>query len=883
MSSEFPSCQKHTVPVKKPMNEDCCSAKISSISHTEINKLETNLNELEKYEIKKELLEELKKDVLKSINNQISREYKAINCLDKESTFPSCKEINKKLLQETRNLYPLLRAHLSLTEVPLHPPLVDNYHLSYHRNIKHISGNIKLQPIEKFEEPLILKLKEIDKENMRKDKSNTAYLNYTKATLAKEHNLITQEIISSSPHLLYFSSATLTKNDNELKKQISFAKNSIVKKAQEEYEKLKKRPSDDFTFAFKYPHLIENFLKRNKANKNLCEVTDSFYKKYKEGGTIDILQDIGLIAGGLLGAGACVFSAGTACSIVVAIGVEAAFITKSQLNVLNAKSLEKAQIVDHQKVKELEDKRNLTIALAPTAMIGLGSAKNLTKITLKVTNPNLFRSTINKWLHYSPTTPVENAKWISMAKANQAHLYIDVENASLKKLNDSLGDKNIVTSLTNLHKKILFEKMNTFASKYKDLSMHSYSDFKSSRFAFTFKSKKPVNFEKDFQEMLKEVNQQYDLEVSKIKEINLAENVPSQWFSAGMGETADQAGLISRMARSREGKAISFQQAAKLIDQKRLGVENARKELASSVDKSLLTIHANGATLPNLKVFEVLRKNINKSETELVKIFKEKFNVSITQKQASLLKNYYKEVDSFSPGLWVEKRVVANMDDAKFGGFSSDFKGMGANNIRQVAYDLSFSGETLEKSILRIRGGETLVTNAFNRQKANFQNLITEELKRQGVGVKNICSGDDCVSLPTRALKFHEEEAIVKKIATSGTPDSFRISFIKAGVKESERSKLAVHGELIEKELREKVVGFSEGKLTPKELENITIAVRMPPTLGQGKIELIIAGGKTTPISERQFKIINEYLKSSVEKVNKNLSQETKVLTKYSY
>lgn len=874
-SSEFPSCQQK-------MDENCCGGKISSLSNPSMTKLEKSLADVEKNEIKNELLDKLKKDVLFSVNKQIEREVAAINCLEKELALAHCKKANEELLKDTRTLYPLLRAHLALTVVPFHTPLVNTYHLSYSKNIEHINGKIKLEPIQKHEEPLISKLTEIDRQKIRNNKTSTAYLNYTKATMAKEHTLISREIVSHSPHLIYFSKTKITSNDNELKKQISFAKKDIVKKARIEYEKLKNKPSKDYTFVFKYPHLVEDFLKRNKAQKNLCDVTDAFYKKYKEGGTIDLLQDVGLIAGGLLGAGACAFSFGTACGVVVAVGVEAAFLTKDQLNVLNARSLEKAQLIELQKVKEVENQRNMTAAFAPFALVGVHSAKSLTKVTLKISNPVLFKTTINKWLHYSPTTAAQNSKWINIAKTNQADFYIDIENAALKRLNDSLGDKNIVTSLTNLHKKILFEKMDIFTKKYKDITMNSYSDFKSSRFAFNFKSQKPATFEKDFQDLLEQINKEFDLEVFKIKELNLGNNVPSQWFSAGMGQTADQAGLISRITRSREGKAINFKEVTKLINQKRLGIESARSELAKSVDKSLLTTHANGAALPHLKVFEVLRKNVNKSEPDLIKIFKEKFNVTITQKQAALFKNYYREVDSFSPGLWVEKRLVANLDEAKFGGFSADFKGLGATNIRQVAYDLSFKGENLEKSLTRIRVGESLVTTSFEKQKNRFQTLVAEELKRIGVGVKTLCSGDDCVSLPTRPLLHHEEEAIIKKLATSGAPDALRISFIKAGVKEADRTKLAVHGELIEKELRERVAGFTQNKMSPKELENIIIAVKMPLNINTGKVELILAGGKTTPLTSKQIKLLNDHLKSSIEQVNRSLTQQTKVVTNYS-
>ena len=65
-------------------------------------------------------------------------------------------------------------------------------------------------------------------------------------------------------------------------------------------------------------------------------------------------------------------------------------------------------------------------------------------------------------------------------------VFFDVENSQLKLLNDTLKEKNFVTSLTNYHKELTFKKMQELVKKNPGLQMDMYSDFKSSRFAFLY-------------------------------------------------------------------------------------------------------------------------------------------------------------------------------------------------------------------------------------------------------------------------------------------------------------------------------------------------------------------------------------------------------------
>ena len=484
------------------------------------------------------------------------------------------------------------------------------------------------------------------------------------------------------------------------------------------------------------------------------------------------------------------------------------------------------------------------------------------------------------WLHYTATSPLQNRSWIRAARQSSAQLYFDVENAALKRLNDTLGDKNIVTALTNLHKHVLFDEMQTLLQKYPGLKVEQYSDFKSARFAFNFPGGKvPADFQAELNLVMNKVNQRFDAEVAKIEWLDLSEKNPHQWFKAGLGQTADQAGLATRQARSadRSGAIKSFAEVSGVLAQKRSGIESTRVLMEKTFvgdSAKLLTSAANGIKVPSLEVFELLRKAKGKSDAELAELIKKRFNVPLSAEQASTLSKYASEVDQFSPGLWLEDRVVANLDEAEFGGFSADFKGMGARNLQQVALDLAHPGDDLAASVARLRAGEAQVTAGFDQAKSSYQQLIARELKAMGVEVINKCSGDDCVSLPAKTLTRAQEQKVLDSIARTGGADGYRLSFIPPGIKASDRTNLAVHGELIEKEVRTILTGFGPGKVAPEVMSQIAMGVRMPREVGKGSVELMLSEGRSGVLTPELSQTLDLALNEAALKVNRNLAAE---------
>ncbi|HWU44050.1 MAG TPA: hypothetical protein VN132_11450, partial [Bdellovibrio sp.] len=167
----------------------------------------------------------------------------------------------------------------------------------------------------------------------------------------------------------------------------------------------------------------------------------------------------------------------------------------------------------------------------------------------QVRNRFLTREVLTKeFLSYSPTTVAENERWIALAeKGVDPHLrYLDVENSQLKSLNDVLKDKNLVTSLTNYHKKLLFDKIESLKKDFPNLNIEQYSDYKSSRFVFG--GDIPKELEQKLQQIFKETNQEFS-DYLKSEHILRDSDLSNDWFRAGLGQSAEQANVAARYSR----------------------------------------------------------------------------------------------------------------------------------------------------------------------------------------------------------------------------------------------------------------------------------------------------------------------------------------------
>lgn len=500
---------------------------------------------------------------------------------------------------------------------------------------------------------------------------------------------------------------------------------------------------------------------------------------------------------------------------------------------------------------------------------------------------------LNKFLAYDPTSDIQRADWIKSAKAVDADLYLDIENGALKRIND-LGDKDSVTALTNLHKRLVFEKIEKLKKKYPGIKIDSYSDFKSSRFAFS--GDIPPGFQKELNEAYQEVGEDLNnivLKLMKNGEIKIPlSETPKNWFAGGIGKSADEAGLAARESRCASGQKRCFPDV-KSYHSIKGKLENAltrsnqlRNSIAKRLKKTnsnppLLDVSPDGNTVPSLELIEVIRKNLDKTDSQIEQLLANTFKgANLDKKSVKALRDYTHSLKKFEPGIWNESRQLASLDEAANGGFSADFTGMGSHNLLQIAKDLADNQNNITKTVDKLRKGEESVTQMFDQRKQKFMQYAEEIYSDFNIPVEKICSGDDCVVYPKKNLgispaKQEElERAMLAKINSSDAPNGFRLSFIPSGAQREARSELATQGELIEKQIRKKVYGTTSATIDVNIGQKTTIGIKMPKTLGKGKVKVLI---KTQgELTKNEIKIVKEKTLEAINEVNKALNNTAK-------
>lgn len=519
-------------------------------------------------------------------------------------------------------------------------------------------------------------------------------------------------------------------------------------------------------------------------------------------------------------------------------------------------------------------------ASTKVSKINPGKGLKLTEIKIRKTQINSKTELDQNFMHYSPTTAKENDEWINRAKnaGKVRGTFFEIENQALKRLNDTLGDKNLVTSLTNFHKEIFLSKLDLFQSKYPHLNFKMYSDFKSIRLSFGSElSPDEISFLTKITEMANNEFSQKTMAMdlgTKIKNENIA-----GWFSSGVGNTADQAGLAARESRTKtrgDGSlpTLSFKEMKKDLLVRTQYLEKMRGDLYSLLSKSpsgkgLFTfLLPSNTPVLSREVFEALRKG----DKEAFKILKQKFGVELSSEEKILLLQYYKGIDKLSPGIWVSERVVANLDAADLGGFSADFAGMGAANIERVAQDLAlFKGDDVDDLISKIRKGEEEVTKEFNSKKAFFLEQTNSSLSKFGDRPEIKCSGDDCVSIVRQTLNVKKKKEIISDFASKSNPSGMRISFIPPGIQKDLRTKIAVTGELIEKDLRKKITGVGNTLIPNEKMKNVMIALDMPKGVKGDQVNLYIGIKGNSLLTEKELEIIRTQFKEVMKDMQGNV------------
>lgn len=468
---------------------------------------------------------------------------------------------------------------------------------------------------------------------------------------------------------------------------------------------------------------------------------------------------------------------------------------------------------------------------------------------------------VKDFLTYSPTTVTQNEKWISIAEkgVNSKVKFLDVENSQLKLLNDSLKDKNLVTSLTNYHKKILSDKIEALKKEFPNLQIDQYSDFKSSRFAFS--GDLPKELEAKLQKVFKETNQEFT-DYLKSEKIIRDNDTSKEWFRAGLGQSAEQANVAARYSRHESVNELQSYSQAKLtteLTSKLNSIENSRQVLRTELGRTSMV---EGNTLHE-DVFDIVRKN-SSDDKKMTEVLKQRFALEkIPASTVKELRSYVKASDEFSPGIFVPKREIATLNEASKGGFSADVIGLGGSNLKGTAEALSRS-KSLDQVLEETRKAEKAVTAEFQAQKKYFEEVVQRSVDPGKL--KTVCSGDDCVAIAIKPLSEADKKKVLDGLADSKYSGKFRLAFIPEGVVDvAARNTLSTHGESVEKLLRSSLSSVME----PRKMQGLTFGLDMrTQTVNSGPIKLLIGEAPGVRLSAQERILIQKKFEESLRELN---------------
>lgn len=475
---------------------------------------------------------------------------------------------------------------------------------------------------------------------------------------------------------------------------------------------------------------------------------------------------------------------------------------------------------------------------------------------------------------FADLTDEDNSDYVKLAEranrgeATDAKLFLDIENAVLKMLNDKVvQDKDLVTVLTNLHKDMVWKAF-SFDPEISKHIVGKYSDFKSVRIAF---GEENPALRKLIGKKLFEVNEKYSEYLSGMAAKNgwtdkakgLAKDMRS-WYHAGIGKSPDEAGIAARESREVPGPARlrSFAQSQEALLKAAKDTEVLQRWAANRFEgvDGMLVDAGNGEKVLSAEAIEAIRKVTPREESKeaLIEAIQEvmglRFRVQLKAEEANGLRVYLDAADKFSPGLLLDKRVVIDMEKEAAAAISADFKGQNARNLEETLKALARTeGENISARVRAVRAGEKIATLSLEEKKARFQRV----LDRLFPGIRGEFTGDDGLGfLPASAGAEQKKQFGKLWVEEGGRPEDLRLTFedfhyVDTGkaIPAEERSKLIVAAESIEKKLRAELIRV----LPRKDLNDLHIAVSLlGREKGSGRAAVLLSPTRPLPDSLKE-------------------------------
>lgn len=459
---------------------------------------------------------------------------------------------------------------------------------------------------------------------------------------------------------------------------------------------------------------------------------------------------------------------------------------------------------------------------------------------------------------------------------NSRVVYFDVENAVQKKLNDTvIGDKGMVDAINNS----FMDKLNKNLKESPELMSRlegQYKDYKSMRLRLTLNpGDDAALYEKKLSELYQKTNNEFAAEFEKMGLTKMISPRTDEvvdvrnWFLSGSGETALEANMAARGARTtafKEGKpnTVNFKQHLDAIHSDINTIESLRKGLAENpalLKAGIMAKTPTGEVIPSKDMIGVLRKikpadceNAAEYAAKIRAKVKTLFNSDISDAHIDDLTKYFQKVDSLSPPLFQRERVAINLADAKAGIVSVDFTGVGVENayeqmrgLSAVKYAQKDKTLLVQDAFKRVQDNVDGVTDSMNQSKRFF---TTATSNPNDPTLKPKFSGDDGIFMPKMNWSMGDKKDLLKKLSKEADPSKYRVTYVNTVfnngdvIPAAERSIRVVRAEGIEKSVREAVIGAE--KINSERAKKMIIAIDSVPFSKGGKFNLIIGGEKVT-------------------------------------
>lgn len=489
----------------------------------------------------------------------------------------------------------------------------------------------------------------------------------------------------------------------------------------------------------------------------------------------------------------------------------------------------------------------------------------------KVTRSPQRQAFVDKYLDVQVSTFQERLDFMKIVDAPKSknRIFIDFENSQLKYLNDSLKDKDFITSVDNYANKLMSDKIQKLALEHKiPLKVYRLSDGKGIALALEAGSDIPPRLSQELSRIANETNKEVQKMLLDSKLIRESDQ-PEKWFKTGIGQTIDEANLASRFSRgSGENRAFAF--SDRTVQENLSSIYQYAKSFSDelgkepSLSKFMQTIETpNGPTkIPTLEFFENLRKYPNPDQLKAA--MRAKYDgLEISENVANKALDYAKIVDDLNPKILVADQSLVTFKSTSTGGMTMDRKGMGAMNQESTAIAIAKS-KNFDTFPSINRTEEKIVTEKIEKERKQLKQALDAESR-----------GDDTLKDATYTLQ--EKRNILK----SDEAANRRTVFVPENTPDlATKQQLSTHGEGLEKILTDDIL---LGKIPYDKQKQIRFGIDMRTSkLGEGQVDLLIqpVNGVTLTPSER--KLIQESFNDAVKSFN-NKQRSLENPTNYYY